>query len=1104
MTQNPLRSPIITVAGHVDHGKCVSADTIIPLSDGTLITAKELFDSKFNEKKAKKIDDGILQEITKENIKVFSFNGKNIIRKTISHIWKRQSEKLIEIKTASGDIIKTTPEHPFFLFGIEKLKETRADKINKGDSIAIPKVIRFESSKIEPILMKKIITLNNFVGFISEEIYNKIEGLVDKKYKSLEKKLSIKHIRDSLKERRFRIKDLFNIAKELNLSEEYTYNNLISIKNANEGWRVGHTSKPLVIPRDYNLEKLGYILGCIAGDGHISKNQVILNNNDKEIQEAYKEHLKEIFKLESKTKQSHTCEITLDNGGTTFVRFFTDILDFPKKEKSGNIEVPEIARKNNEIFKGFLAGLFDTDGYVSHINNSIEITSKSKKMLTQCSILLLQFEIQSVIFEKNGYYTLRIANKKYIGNFINTFKPRLKRKLDRIVKAFAKAESSRIFDFFPINGKILKSLVVNGKINRKVPYFNKYASSLQLSTQLIESTLNNLKESNSTSINLKDLLEKEVQYVKVTSIKEIINKENYVYDFTVPDTHNFIAERTLVHNTSLLDCFRGSSVQEKEAGGITQKISFTKYPFDQIIKVCPLIEKAGIELKIPGFLFIDTPGHAAFTNLRQRGGSLADIMILVVDIKEGIQPQTAEVISILKANKTPFIIALNKIDKLSGWRKESSIKKSLESLPSHAKDEFVVALGTFQSSLQSHGFNSSLFYELSDFTKEIAIVPCSARTKEGIPEILLVLCGLSQRFLTNRLTLSEESKGIILEIKKEKSMETAEAILYDGNLKEGDKIGIATLSGDLIVTKIRSIEEVLPLSFKFKSVSEVWATTGIKMQLTNKDEILSGMPFQKLTDNEKELKEKFAKEFKDTLSIDKEGIIVKADSLGSLEALLTLLKQSNIQVVRAGIGQIEKADLVVAKANIELNPLNAIILGFNVEKEKDLPIENIKILTNQVVYRLIDDLNLWRKEKNAQIEKKRMMELSNICKLEILHQYQFRNSNPAIFGVRVLAGGLKKNISIIDESDEQISRIKAIQEEKESVEEATENKEVAISLPGVNFERQLADKKYLYSQLSESQFKIFKKNKDLLSESEIKAISEIVEIKRKKKSEWGK
>ena len=557
--------------------------------------------------------------------------------------------------------------------------------------------------------------------------------------------------------------------------------------------------------------------------------------------------------------------------------------------------------------------------------------------------------------------------------------------------------------------------------------------------------------------------------------------------------------------TSILDAFRGTSLQEQEAGGITQKISFTKYPFEQIKKLCPLIEKTKIDLKIPGFLFIDTPGHAAFTNLRKRGGSLADIAILVVDIKDGIKPQTAEVISILKSNKTPFVIALNKVDTISGWHKKSSIKESIETLPQHAKEEFEISLGTFQASLQSHGFDSELFYEISDFTKKIAIVPCSARTKEGISELLFVLCGLSQKFLTEKLKISDEAKGVLLEIKKEKSMETVEAIIYDGILREGEDIAIANLGGNPIIAKIRGIEEVLPLSTKFKSTKEVKAATGLRLQLTNKEGILSGMPFQKIDNNIKELTEKFKREFLNAVQTDKEGIIIKADSLGSLEALITLLKQSNISVVKAGIGPIGKTDVVAAKANIELNPLNAVIIGFNVQQEPDLQIpKNIKIITNEVVYKLIEDLQAWQKERHAKIEKERLMQLATICKLEILHQFQFRNSNPSIFGIKILAGTLQKNIPLIDETDEQISRVKAIQSEKKSVNEATEGMEVAVSLHGVNFERQLADKKYLYSQISESQFKEFKKNRDLLTQSEMKALAEIAEIKRKKKSDWGK
>jgi len=556
--------------------------------------------------------------------------------------------------------------------------------------------------------------------------------------------------------------------------------------------------------------------------------------------------------------------------------------------------------------------------------------------------------------------------------------------------------------------------------------------------------------------------------------------------------------------TSILDCFRGTCVQKGEAGGITQKISFTKYPLTQIRCACPLIEKHNISLEIPGFLFIDTPGHAAFTNLRKRGGSLADLAVLVVAIKEGIKPQTAEVLQILRTHKTPFLIALNKIDSISGWhtKKNLSLKESIESQSLHVSQEFQESLLTFQGSLSQHGFESELYYNIKDFTKSIAIVPCSAKTKEGIPELLLTLCGLSQRFLKERLKISDEPKGVILEIKKEKSIDCIEAILYDGELKEGDEIAIASFN-DLVVTKIRAIEEIEPLSFKYKPKEKVTAATGLRLHLTNKEGILAGMPFQKVENNLYQIEQNFKKEISQAIKLDKKGIIAKADSLGSLEALLTLLRQENIQIVKAGIGPIKKTDIISARANEELNPLDALIVGFNVETEEGLDSGSIKILTNEVVYKLVEDLKEWRKNRSAEIEKARLMELAQICKLEILHQYVFRNLNPAIFGVRILAGKLVAGQQLIDESDEKISKVKSIQLERSSVSEASEGQEVAIALPGVNFERKLKEKQYLYSEITESQFKKFKDNKDLLSQSEIHALQEIAEIKRKIKDNWG-
>ncbi len=570
--------------------------------------------------------------------------------------------------------------------------------------------------------------------------------------------------------------------------------------------------------------------------------------------------------------------------------------------------------------------------------------------------------------------------------------------------------------------------------------------------------------------------------------------------------------------TSILDSIRKTVVAEGEAGHITQKISFTSYPIEQLKKACPLIESSGIKLNIPGFLFIDTPGHAAFTNLRKRGGSLADLAVLVIDINEGIKPQTAEVIKILKHNKTPFVIALNKIDNISGWRppqntigghveKIMTLQKSIDSQPQNIKQIFDEKYMTLVGALNSYNFDAELFYNIDDFTKKIALVPCSAKTKQGIPELIMMLCGLSQKYLGNRLALGKETKGVILEIKKEKSINYIEAILYDGELSKKDEIAIASFEEEPVITKIRILEEIEPLSSKFKPKTNVHASTGLRIQLVSKENILPGMPFVIYKNNKKEIKEKFKKEISENIQTQKQGIIAKADSLGSLEALLVLLGQNNVPVVKAGIGNISKTDIISAKANLEINELDAVIVGFNIDEDeevKGIDKGKIKILTDKVVYKLIEDIVEFRVEKRKEIEKKRLMGLTTLCKLKILPQYVFRNTHPAIFGVRVEAGKLISGLNLIDNKGEKIKRIKNIQSENKSVEQANESMEVAISVPGVNFERQLKNKEFLYSDISGKQFKNFKKNKDLLSLNEMKILQEIAEIKRRDKTEWGR
>jgi len=554
--------------------------------------------------------------------------------------------------------------------------------------------------------------------------------------------------------------------------------------------------------------------------------------------------------------------------------------------------------------------------------------------------------------------------------------------------------------------------------------------------------------------------------------------------------------------TSILDKIRGTSIQESEAGGITQKISFTTLPKKNIEeRAQTTLEKFKIPVEIPGLLFIDTPGHAAFTNLRKRGGSLADIAILVIDINDGIKPQTAEVLQILKINKTPFVIALNKIDNISGWKTDTLPESQATNVKQNFEEKFYTIIGA----LHSHGITAEMYSKITDFTQNVAIIPCSAKTGEGINEILAMITALSQKFLKKRIEVKKQGKGVVLEVKKDKASNFLECILYDGKLSSKDEIVIASIENEAIQTKIRNIQEAQPLNKGYKTESEVEAATGIKLQITSKEEILPGMPFQVITKENtfEKISEEFSEEIEEEIQTDNYGIVVKADSLGSLEALIMLLKQKQIPIIKAGIGPITKKDIYLTNT---LPEEDKILLGFNIEIANDIKeleeLKNIKVLTNPVVYKLIEDLEKWKDEKLQESERKKLDELPRICKLTIL-DFVFRNSSPAVFGVEVNGGILKNRERFINKDDVKIGQIKEIQHEKNNVQEATKGQEVAVSIPGVNFERQLKVGEPLYTNLSETEFRKFKKHKDLLSAEEKSALQEIAQIKRRENTTWG-
>jgi translation initiation factor 5B len=568
--------------------------------------------------------------------------------------------------------------------------------------------------------------------------------------------------------------------------------------------------------------------------------------------------------------------------------------------------------------------------------------------------------------------------------------------------------------------------------------------------------------------------------------------------------------------TALQDFIRKTFVVSGEAGKITQHIGSSNIPLETIKKMCGnLLESLKLKFTIPGILMLDTPGHAAFTSLRKRGGNLADIAILVIDINEGVMTQTLECIDILKQYKTPFIIALNKIDLISGWQKqEKFLIQSLASQPESVQKLLETKLYELVGKLSELSLNSERFDRVEDYAKQVAIVPTSAATGEGIPELLMVLTGLAQKYLEQGLNIDVEgnAKGTILEIKEEKGIGTTlDVIIYDGTLRQNDTLVIGTLT-DPITTKVRALMEPLPLKdmkdkkTKFQNVKQVSAAIGVKIYAPDVDKVVAGMPLRSSSLNEVEkTKEEVKKEVQEVLiETEKDGIVIKADSLGSLEALSKLLKEKNIRVKRASIGNISKKDISDAQINYEHDPLDSAILGFNVSLIKYITApETVKVITNNVIYKLIEDLEKWKVEKKKEMEGGEINLLVRPCKMQVMKGYVFRQNNPAVVGVDILSGTLKTSAPLMKANGTTITEVKSIQHEQESIEKAEKGKQVAISLPKVTVGRQIFEGDILYSAVPEDHFRKFKELKQHLTEEEKKLLKEIAGIMRERHPVWG-
>ena len=1106
-----LRQPIVVILGHVDSGKCVSGDTLVQLADGRISTAEELFEAHRAGAPIPR-PDGVAYRARGLELLSVSETGR-VVKQGVSHVWKLESERLVTVTTRAGMSIRTTPEHKFLVFRPEgSVAYVDAESLRIGDHLAVPplaEVRPWHASGVktsilnaldESFLVRPDAYLQlRFLEHFRRNGYRPVAGMVG------DGRIGY-HARKGY----YRAPVFRRLAQLCGAPPTLAYDHILKIKFASPRWHGARSSFWLPVPKTAKqLDSLFYLVGILYGDGLRGSGH--LSNTSLPLIAEYRRCLKEAFGVGAHSKWRRTSYTVSHRGSKTFSELLCQAFGYPRTDKTRVLTVPDlVAAAPDSMTAGFLRGLFDAEGWVEKRNN-VGVSCESRDLMRRLPMVLQRFGILAYFAKKSARLELMISGARNLAAFsesIGFVEPTKARLLEA---ALAEAQSSRVYDTTPVGGEFVRRFrAAYGAKGRRDFQLSYHQGEKEL-TRYALATLMSLPESHAEVELLKNL--NAFRTVKVTGVS-ISEGRFEVYDFTVDTDHNFLANCLIVHNTSLADALRGTGVQAREVGGITQEIGASFFPMETLKQISgSLLDRAGGELQIPGLLMIDTPGHAVFSNLRLRGGSAADIAILVVDVLKGIENQTLESIDILKQRHVPFLIALNKIDMIAGWRKGSKgpLAQILKDQPPTWNDELEERLYNVVGGLSRLGFQSDAYYRVKDFRQQVSIVPVSARTHAGIPEMLAMLIGLAQQFLKGRLEVSEEqwehARGIILEMQEEVGIgETANVILTEGTLRVGDSIGLVRRDG-AFKSKVKALFMPKPLDEmrdprdRFTPVESVYAAAGVKLVSPDLSGVVPGTSVASFR-TEKEfqaLKTEMEKELTSVVvKTNNMGVIVKAGSIGGLEALLRMLEERGIPVRQADIGEVSKNDIVDAQVVGEHDPYLGAILGFD---SKILPeakeyAQGSQVFLSPIIYEVIDNYVNWATAKRDSDEKAALSSLTRPCKLRAIPGDFFRRNSPAVFGVEILAGRLRPKVKLMSAQGVELGTVGQIQDQGKAIPEAKSGDSVAISVEGPTLGRQIKENDVIYTMPRSHEAKMLRtKLYASLSEEEHDVLDEIIGIK---------
>eukprot|EP00534_Pseudo-nitzschia_fraudulenta_P005527 CAMPEP_0201191396 /NCGR_PEP_ID=MMETSP0851-20130426/142286_1 /ASSEMBLY_ACC=CAM_ASM_000631 /TAXON_ID=183588 /ORGANISM="Pseudo-nitzschia fraudulenta, Strain WWA7" /LENGTH=982 /DNA_ID=CAMNT_0047477529 /DNA_START=120 /DNA_END=3068 /DNA_ORIENTATION=- len=579
--------------------------------------------------------------------------------------------------------------------------------------------------------------------------------------------------------------------------------------------------------------------------------------------------------------------------------------------------------------------------------------------------------------------------------------------------------------------------------------------------------------------------------------------------------------------TKLLDKIRKTNVQEGEAGGITQQIGATYFERKTLqMQTEKLNATENFDIKVPGMLVIDTPGHESFANLRSRGSSLCDVAILVVDLMHGLEQQTIESLNMLRKKKVPFVVALNKIDRCYAWKtcKDTPIRDALKEQEEGTISEFRNRAADAKLQLQEQGVNSNLYWEMGDDdwsnSDFIPLVPTSAITGEGVQDILMLLCQISQRKIWEKIMWCANLEATVLEVKAIDGLGmTVDVLVVNGFLREGDKAVFCTLDGP-IVTEIRGLLTPPPsremrVKSEYIHHKEIKGALGVKVIGNNLDKVMAGTPVMIVgpNDEEEDIKAEVMSDLanlESKLSTDRAGVLVQASTLGALEALLQFLREDTdppIPVSAIGIGTIHKRDVTkISIMNEKGHPEYATILAFDVSIEKEAREHaaemNVRIMTAEIIYHLFDQFTRFMDELTA----KRREEAAAVAVfpsiIKILPQHVFNQKDPIIVGVEIVEGILKIGTPLCVPAlgGLNVGKVTSIEMNGKEQNTARKGQSVAIKIvnegnPNITYGRQFDSSHSLYSTLTRASIDALKLNfKDALEKEDWRLVVKMKKV----------